>query len=202
MTDSQYTHLSLILDRSGSMSNIAKDMNGGIHELLKEQAALPGEILVDVTTFDTTVDQVVSDELPGHVPADLIKPRGGTALLDAIGETVTKLGEKLAAKPEDKRPGKVVVVIVTDGQENSSVDWKSPAIKELVEKQTNEFAWEFLFLGANIDSFDVGGGLGYAATRTMNYAPTAAGVNGMTRSVSSYLSDTRSGLDATLVDSQ
>lgn len=195
MTNPDYTHIALVIDRSGSMIRIAHDMQGGIDSLLKEQAALPGKLLIDVVTFDSKVEYPYSNASAKEIDAnDLIHPRGSTALYDAVGSTITALGQKLAKLSEKERPGNVLVVVVTDGQENSSREWKQADVKKAVETQTKDFSWDFIFLGANIDSAAVGGGIGFAAANTMNYDATGAGATQVTRSASAYVTQTRSGL--------
>lgn len=200
MTAPDYTHIALVLDRSGSMGYISQDMNGGIRAFLDEQAKLPGKLLVDVTTFDTTVETPFSDAQAGEIPTDLIRPRGGTALFDAVGVTVTKLGEKLAKLEEDERPEHVIVVIVTDGYENSSTEWTKAKVLELVNRQQDEWNWNFVFLGANIDSAAEGGSFGLRKGQTLDYAANAQGVAFAAASVSHYATITRSGLKTTLQD--
>jgi hypothetical protein len=194
MTNATYTHLAIIADRSGSMSRIASDMNGAIRALLNEQAKLPGELHVDITTFDDRVEHVFTDSRADEIKEDIILPRNVTALNDAIGLTVTRLGERLAALEEEDRPGKVIVVIVTDGHENASHEWKIEDVKALVEKQKDEFSWEFLFLGTtDIDAFSVADGYGIGRGQTMSFAPSSAGVDGFTRSVAGYATRSRAG---------
>lgn len=200
MTATGYTHIALVLDRSGSMRGIHHDMNGGIRSLLEEQAKLPGKLLVDVTTFDTVVETPFSDAQAGEIPGDLIQPRGGTALFDAVGITVTKLGEKLKALSEDERPEHVIVVIVTDGEENSSHEWTKAEILKLVTQQQDEWKWNFIFLGANIDSAAEGGALGFRKGQTLDYAATAHGVAFAAASVSAYATATRGGVATNLQD--
>jgi uncharacterized protein YegL len=77
-------------------------------------------------------------------------PRGNTALLDAVGKTINTLGEKLAKMDEAARPGKVIVLIITDGQENASREFNQTRVKEMIERQQNVYKWEFIFFGANI----------------------------------------------------
>lgn len=197
MTNPDYTHLALIVDRSGSMSPIARDMNGSIAALLKEQGALPGELHVDITTFDTEVQRPYIDARADDVKGEIIIPRGMTALNDAIGKTVVELGERFAALPEEDRPGKVIIAIVTDGGENSSRDWKLEAVRELVTKQQDEFAWEFLFMGANIDSFAAASGFGIGAANTINYAHDAAGSGAVMAAASGYVTRSRLAGDTT-----
>ena len=81
-----------------------------------------------------------------------------TALHDAMGRMITDAGAKLAALPEDQRPGTVIVAIMTDGLENASQEWHAPAIKALVEQQTTTYGWEFLYMGADQDAVEVGVG--------------------------------------------
>lgn len=177
MTDENYTHLLLIVDRSGSMQGIHEDMNGGIATLLFDQDEEPGTLLVDAWRFDTTIEKVADNTEPND-PAliNLVEPRGGTALYDGIGTAVYDLGQHLAALPEERRPSKVVVMIVTDGDENSSREWNLVSIKTLVEQQREQYGWQFVFLGANIDSFGVGGSFGIPQASTMNWEASSAGV--------------------------
>lgn len=203
MTDKNYTHLLLIADRSGSMSLIEKDMNGGIETLLAEQAKEPGKIVVDIVTFDTVIEHAYKGVAPGDVKGPVIVPRGSTALNDATGFGITELGERLAKMPEDERPGLVMVVIVTDGEENSSREYTKDQVKALVERQTNEYGWQFVFLAANIDAFAAAGGYGIAKGSTMNFAPSAAGTQSMYANTSRKMSASRvataSGVDNTLM---
>jgi len=194
MTNPNYTHLAFIVDRSGSMANIAQDMNGGITTLIAEQAKLPGELHIDITTFDTVVERPYVDARPDDVKGEIIVPRGGTALNDAVGKTVTELGERFAGMPEDDRPGKVIIAIVTDGYENSSREWEIEAVKALVEKQRDQFQWEFLFFGADsIDAFDASAGYGIGRGQTISFSNTSAGAKGATFAASSYMTASRAG---------
>jgi hypothetical protein len=78
--------------------------------------------------------------------------------------------DRLAALPEDQRPGTVIVAIMTDGLENASKEWHAPAIKALVELQTKQYGWEFLYMGADQDAVEVGAGLGIAAANSVTYS--------------------------------
>ena len=95
-------------------------------------------------------------------------PRGSTALLDAVGRAINETGDRLAKTPEQDRPGLVVFVIVTDGQENSSKEFSKARIKEMIDEQQKKYNWQFTFLGANQDAFAEAGGIGIrsAAWRT------------------------------------
>jgi hypothetical protein len=165
-------------------------MEGGLTTLLEEQMAEPGLLTVDMFTFDTQVERVCSIADPTTVNV-LIEPRGSTALYDAIGISVTEFGRTLEAMPEHARPETVQVIVVTDGHENASVEWRASAIKDLVTKQKDEYQWDFVFLGANQDAVLSGVDLGFDAGSSMSFMPGAAGVDASAKSMSRYMSDVR-----------
>lgn len=169
MTNPDLTLLAVLADKSGSMGVCKDDSEGGLNNLVKEQAALPGELDLAVADFDTRFNTV--REL-GRLTTEYryrLCPGGGTALLDAMGRYITEIGAKLAARSEDERPSKVVVLIVTDGQENSSHQWTYHMIKELVERQRNHYQWEFIFMGANMDAVTEGAKIGIRSVSSITY---------------------------------
>lgn len=169
MTNPDYTHLSLVVDRSGSMSSVQDDAQGGINALLSEQFALPGRLTVTLTEFDSSIDTVrrMTDK-----PFDYhLAPRGGTALLDAVGDEVTRTGEDLSALPEHERPGRVLLVVVTDGGENSSREWTMTKVREALAHQRDVYGWDVQFIGADEAAWQ-GERLGVKTTR---YRGNAAG---------------------------
>ena len=202
MTDPNLTLIAIVADRSGSMSPIAKDMNGGIATLLAEQAKGPGAVIVDITTFDDALEHPFEWTRPDDVKADIIVPRGRTALNDAVGTTIVRLGERLAALPDDERPGKVVVVVVTDGAENASREYTLEQVRALVTEQTEQYGWEFICLAANVDAFGTGAGYGFTREQTMSYDATPKGASGSFAAASAGITRTRSGLDATFTDDE
>jgi hypothetical protein len=199
MTDPNYTHLLLVVDRSGSMESIKHDMNGGIEKLLQDQAGQPGKLLVDAWVFDHQV-QHIADSVPADSEylRDLVDPRGMTALYDAIGTAVIDLGLSLDALDPKDRPGKVVTVIVTDGQENASHDFTQQSVKDLLEQQQDKYSWQVVFLGANIDTAAEGSKIGLRKSATRGYTASAAGVQDVFATTSSLLSGYRSGAAASL----
>jgi hypothetical protein len=113
------TEIAFILDRSGSMGAIARDAIGGFNQFLADQQGAPGQARLTVALFDDEyelhVDQVpIAETLP--LDGTTYVPRGSTALLDAIGRTIDAIGKRLAATPEDQRPGKVIVAIFTEAR--------------------------------------------------------------------------------------
>jgi hypothetical protein len=93
-----------------------------------------------------------------------------TALHDAMGRLITDAGNQLAALPESRRPGTVIVAIMTDGLENASKEWTAPAVKALVEQQTTQWGWQFLYLGADQDAIEVGASVGIGRDRSVTYS--------------------------------
>ena len=192
MTDSSYTHILVIVDRSGSMVSIAEDMKGGLNEFFKSQSIDGQKTLVDYVQFDDAYESVFEDKPVSDAQAFLV-PRGMTALVDAVGKSVVGLGEKLAKKSEDERPGQVIVVLVTDGHENASKDWHADQVKQLLKTQESQWGWEFVFLGANMDAVEVGAALGFAAGSSLTYDASSRGVGMATASLATYTSYLRSG---------
>lgn len=202
MTDDNYTHLALVVDRSGSMADIADEVNGAITALLKEQAEQPGTIKVDVATFDSTVEFVHTDVAPADVAENLVDPRGMTALNDAIGLTIKRMGNKFQTMPEDQRPGHVIIVIATDGMENSSREYAASQIKQMVEEQTSKYQWTFVYLAANVDAFATGGGYGFGVGQTISVAGTGQSFASAYAGTSNLITRTRSGLSSEYTDEE
>lgn len=170
MTNANLTHIYFLLDRSGSMQSIKDDTEGGFNAFVAEQRTQPGDCRVTLAQFDNEYEEVYR-ELPVHdVPPLHLAPRGSTALLDSIGRLVTTAGERLAALPEEQRPGMVILGIMTDGHENASREWSHPAIKKLIEQQTRDYGWQFLYMGADQDAIEVGMSIGVAAAHAMTYS--------------------------------
>ena len=103
-------------------------------------------------------------------PISLV-PRGSTALLDAVGRAINETGERLAKMNEEDRPGLVVFVVMTDGEENSSQEFSKDQIKQMITHQQDTYGWHFTFLGANQDAFAEAGALGIHAAGVANFSP-------------------------------
>lgn len=186
------TDIVVVLDRSGSMETIRKDTIGGFNRFLKEQQALPDPATMSIYQFDTVYETVYEakaiKDAPELTEATFV-PRGGTALLDAIGRTINAVAVRAPARP--------VIVVITDGEENSSKEFNSTQIKELIKKY-EAAGWQFVYLGANQDAFAVGGNMGFARGSTMSTAANAVGTQSMYASTSSTLRAYRSGETKTM----
>ena len=166
------TELVFILDRSGSMQGLERDTIGGFNAMLQKQKRQPGEAYVSTVLFDTEV-QVLHDRLKLHKVKPLTEKdyqvRGCTALLDAVGGAIHHIGNiHKYARPEDV-PEHTLFVITTDGMENASRRYSAQQVKKMIERQKEQYGWEFLFLGANIDAVETAGSLGIAPDRAVNY---------------------------------
>ena len=184
------TEIIFIVDRSGSMESIRDDMIGGFNAFIEEQLKVPTECKVSFYQFDThdpKVETVYEQKDLREVPKlnrEIFVPRGGTPLLDAVAIVVKKVGERLSKTEEDQRPEKVLVVVITDGEENSSTEWNSDHVKQMIQHQEEKYKWEFVYLGANQDAWAVGGNLGFKSSSTLAYVASAGGTDSMWKSLS------------------
>ena len=156
-----------ILDRSGSMSGSESDTIGGFNSYLKKNRK--NNYLVTTVLFDDHYEKLYERKKIGEVEEldnETYYTRGCTALLDAVGKSI-KLMEK-------KAKGKVIFVITTDGYENASREFKKEQIKEMI---TGHSDWEFMYIGADIDSYREASSIGISASHTASYRKTKKGIN-------------------------
>ncbi|NUQ97873.1 MAG: VWA domain-containing protein [Streptomyces sp.] len=170
MTNPNWRHIAVILDRSGSMQAVKSDTEGGLRAFLEAQHDAPGSTTVSLYQFDDRYQAVYENTPLDRVPDFTLQPRGMTALLDAVGRTVTALGEQLAAMPEDDRASEVIVVILTDGHENASHEYTLTQVKALITEQQNAYGWKFVFLGADQDAFAAAADIGIRRDTTLSYS--------------------------------
>lgn len=174
------THIICILDRSGSMASIIDDSIGGFNTFLKEQKKLPDEATITVALFDDKYDLIYNNvdiKKASELTKDEWMPRGSTALYDAIGKTINSEREKIN-KLGSEKPSKILACIVTDGFENSSVEYDSEIIKSLIKTCEND-DWNFIYLAANQDAMTVGNSFGISVGNTFTYSSDSVGVNTM-----------------------
>lgn len=190
MTKENFTSINVVIDKSGSMSGLAKDTIGSFNTFIKEQKEVPGDAAFTLCAFNHDYTLIHDFVKLGAVP-DLdsasYRPSGNTALLDALGATINSVGQKLAAMPEDERPSKVIFLIITDGQENASSKFTKEQIKSMVEHQREVYKWEFVFIGANIDAFHDGQAYGFTGQNSVSYNATKGGTHQLYSSVSSNM---------------
>ena len=154
-------HVCFIIDSSGSMAGSEKDVVGGFRKTIEEQKAVKdGECIVSLYEFASGVKQVYLGKKLDEVK-DLDYFVGGmTRLYDGIGTAVDDVGKWLANMDESERPSKNLIVIITDGGENSSTEYNLKDIKDRIKEQTNKYSWDFIYLGNDLsdakDANDIG----------------------------------------------
>lgn len=166
--------INFVLDKSGSMESIRAATISGFNEFKNDQAREAGKALMTLTLFDTRFD-TVAEAVPVGDVLDLTPqsyaPDGCTALYDAVGHTM-KLTDDYVAK---HKPDQVLFVIMTDGQENSSREFSRDKIFRLIEERQARAGYEFIYLGANQDSYASGLEMGIRAGRMIDYDATPDG---------------------------
>ena len=166
------TEIVFILDRSGSMAGLEGDTIGGFNAMIQKQKKESGEALVSTVLFDNTAD-VIHDRLPLHRVPKLTDReyyvRGCTALLDAVGGAIRHISTIHKYAREEDRPEKTIFVITTDGLENASRRYDYEAVKQMIQRQKEQYGWEFLFLGANIDAAREAARFGIGEDRAANF---------------------------------
>lgn len=191
------TDINVVLDRSGSMSNVADSTITGYNEFIKGQKAMDGEAYVTLAQFDNHYDVVYAGKNIQEVPeltSETFQPRGMTALLDAIGKTIVDTGVRLSNLSEENRPSKVIFLILTDGGENASKEFTNSQVSTLIKQQTETYSWEFVFVGANQDAISVGTSMGINAANSMTYAANNVGTSAVFASLNANTRAYRSGL--------
>ena len=161
------TEIICILDRSGSMGSIATETIGGFNNFIDEQKKVEGKARVTLVQFDNVYEVVYEGIKLKNVPvldSDTFKPRGMTALFDAIGKTLTNQQKRI---DDEKWADKVIVLILTDGEENASQEYNEQSVKVLT-KEAQDKEWSFIYLGANQDSFSAATKFGINTKSVLN----------------------------------
>ena len=179
-----YTHIVLLIDRSGSMSSIKRDMDGGIKAFIENQKLAPGYCTITAAQFDTEFE-FICNRLPiNEVDKIEISPRGGTALIDSMCRLINEVGKDMCTLSEDERPEKILFVTITDGEENSSRENTNEDLTKMIQTQEKAYSWNFTYIGANQDAFGVASKFGGQVGNSLNYTATSAGVTTMFNTLS------------------
>ena len=180
---SGHSEIVFLLDMTGSMSNLVKDVVGGFNVFVEDQKKQPGTARLSLTVFNSDVYKtILTDDLSKISPITEkdYRPAGMTPLLDAVGTTIDDVGARLNVMEEKDRPEHVIFVIMTDGEENFSKKFALKEIADKVKLQQDTYKWNFIFMGANIDSFADASKLGIIYDpkfqNVANFAPDALGV--------------------------
>lgn len=187
------TKILMILDASGSMSGLVADTVGGINTFIKEQKKLDKPADISILMFNSRSIDYLWRDFPlldvQTLDEKSYVPSGNTPLYEAIGRGVTDLDIDMAKEPEGTD---VVVVIITDGQENSSQgEFKDRhVVKAMLEKRQKDNGWSVVYLGANLDAKAeaslLGINLNNAAQYNANQAGTEAVYSNMSEGLLQY----------------
>lgn len=185
--------IAVVLDRSGSMEAIRDDAIGGLNAFVAEQRDLPGQATLLLAQFDHEYE-LVHDGLPlAEIPpldrASFV-PRGRTALLDALGRTLNDVAERISRTAPAGRPGRVIVVVVTDGCENASREFTLDTIAKMIAARRAD-GWEILFLCTSEEALRDAVAMGIDGATSRPFAGTALGTRDAFRRVSRSIGNSR-----------
>ena len=189
MTQAGYRHRIIVQDRSGSMESILAGAQSGLDEFLRgeDDAHGTGKVTVSIWDFDTEIRCVHSFELPGEVRGYQIRPRGATNLYGAVGMAIVAEGEKLTALPEDRRPEDVTVLVASDGEHNTTIEYTGQQVAAMLKRQQEEFSWRVLYMGCGAEAFAEGERMGTHHGLTVNTAHSNTGQQKAWKMSSDYL---------------
>ena len=190
------TEIVFILDRSGSMGGLEEDTIGGFNAMIEKQKKEPGEAVISTVIFDN-VSEVIHDrvdvqQIPLMTREDYWV-RGCTALLDAVGDAIHHIGNVHKYAREEDRPEKTICVITTDGMENASRRYNYHRVRKMIQRQKEEYGWEFLFLGANIDAAKEAARFGISEDRAADYHADSKGTSVIYETVGEAIRHVRTG---------
>jgi uncharacterized protein YegL len=186
------TEIIFLLDRSGSMAGLESDTIGGFNAFIQRQCQLDGETRLTAVLFDDQYEVLWNgvDAAAARLE-DQYYVRGCTALLDAIGKGIQDVGSRLSKTSEESRPGKVIFVITTDGEENASTEFTYEKVKQLISRQQEKYNWEFIFMGANIDAAKEASSIGIDTGKAYSFEGTEKGVECMYETVFEAVAEIR-----------
>jgi len=184
------TLIACVIDRSGSMGSILDDAVGGFNAFLREQKEdKSNECRMTLTMFNDTYEIKYNNVPIGEVEEftnATYCPAGSTALLDSLGRTINEVGKELDALPEEEKPGKVIFVVLTDGQENASKEFQLDNVKELIKQQRETWKWEFVFLATDEEGIQGGMNLGITHCSAFCAQNTRAAYDAVSKDLMSY----------------
>jgi uncharacterized protein YegL len=191
-----FTYVGVLVDVSGSMQTLNPEKTSEeLTNLIRDQVG--GKVLVTMSKFDDQYETCFTEKNASDVTitAQDIQPRGGTALFYALSHFIDQIGSRLDAMTEEK-PGKVVIIVLTDGAENASEGIYSGEsgrnlVREKITHQRDKYSWIFYFLGTNFDAVTFGKGLGIDHNTCINYGNSAVGCANVIRSTSHALNRAR-----------
>jgi uncharacterized protein YegL len=196
------TEIIVVLDKSGSMEILKKDTIGGFNSFLNTQKTEEGEAKITLILFDTSyniVYQSVNIKNAAELTEKTYIPCGGTSLYDALGVAMKTTRKGISELPEEDKPEKVIFVVITDGEENSSCirnkeglrKYTKESIFEKINKYQKDDGYIFIYLGANQDAMQVGNSMGFTSNNTVTYTGNSRGISASMDSVNTYTTSYR-----------
>lgn len=186
-----FVDINIILDKSGSMEMIKEETIRSFNNFILEQAQVEGRANISLYVFNHKYE-IIYENINVKKVELLSKKKyitnGMTALLDAIGKTISFKSNHYESLSIKERPDKILFIIITDGEENSSKEYSKGNIVKLIENKKSQ-NWDFAFIGSGIDSFSdkSAGGLSFSKDSIMS---VKAGGQGMTRGIRSLSGST------------
>ena len=165
------TLVNFILDKSGSMESIKSATISGFNEYIKTLKKDGNKYSFSLTMFDTQIETpFINTPLNEVDELDEKKydTNGSTALYDAVCSTIKKIKEKAGQK--------VITIIMTDGEENSSKEYTQVQMRAMIQELEKKGNWTFVYLGANQDSYANAQKFGIPTMNTTNFMATNAGM--------------------------
>lgn len=185
-----YAEVIFLLDKSGSMDVVRDDTIGGVNTFIRKQKEDKDGTIFSFYQFSNSLEySTVGQKMEAvkELTSKTYIPNGGTALLDAIGTVIEDTGKRFKDMKEEERPSKVIFVIQTDGEENSSRKYTFTQVKDMIEHQELKYNWKFIFLGAGLDACSQASALGVCSTNSMNYSNNSRGIDAVYLSVTESL---------------
>lgn len=200
------SHITVILDRTGSMDSIREDVIGGFNAFLAQQQSLPDAATFTLVQFDSQdAYEVLHSAVPiatvSPLTRDQYVPRATTPLYDTMGRGILDLEVKLAAMPDSERPTKVIFVVVTDGMENASREFDRTRVAGLIEAKKS-LGWDFVFLSADIAAFEDMRGMGVERGSSLRFAKSKRGNDAAWASASMKIRERRMGAEKVVFDEE
>ena len=192
-----YTHISVILDRTGSMEPIRDDTIGGFNSFLDNQKKEAGEATLTLVQFDSedpyeVVHHFKRLALVPRLTSATFVPRACTPLLDAIGRGIVDLDTNLQRLEPAEVPAKVIFAIVTDGQENASSEFTLAQIQKMIAEKSAK-GWQFVFLSSDMEAIKEAHSVGFNPDSSLHFNKTRAGTKKAWHSLSEVSSRYRKG---------
>lgn len=169
ITKGKFTDITIILDRSGSMGGATDKTIKAFNNYILEQKQMESKAIVSLHQFNTgfeTTYKNVNIKKVEDLTRNTYSPNGGTALLDAVGKTINEKIQFYKSIPKNKRPEQTLILIITDGEENSSHEYRLSLIRKMINERKAK-GWQFAFIGAEIDAFAEAGSMGVSRGSTM-----------------------------------